>query len=135
MNSTGVMIRWVAPRGLREGVARWYRPTSLAIALHILIPLFAHGVRPLRAARTDAPGHLPGDERPIDLLLAEPAPRAAAAEAPAAPPGAPSLALLRPGRASGVALGATLIFESDASNLATNKKRRLRSRVRLIPGV
>ncbi|WP_437817536.1 hypothetical protein [Sorangium sp. So ce1078] len=38
-------------------------------------------------------------------------------------------------RPSGVALGATLIFESDASNLATNKKRRLRSRVRLVPGV
>ncbi|WP_438006952.1 hypothetical protein WME89_51855 [Sorangium sp. So ce321] len=36
---------------------------------------------------------------------------------------------------AGVALGATLIFESDASNLATHKKRRLRSRVRLIPGV
>lgn len=37
--------------------------------------------------------------------------------------------------ASGVGLGATLIFESDASNLATNKRRQLRSRVRLIPGV
>ncbi|XYH94602.1 hypothetical protein ACMHYB_43245 [Sorangium sp. So ce1128] len=95
---------------LREGAARWYRPASLAIALHILIPLLAHVARPLRAARTDAPGHLPGDEQPVDLLLAEPAPRVAepaprvaaakapAAKAPAAPPGAPSLALSRPGR-------------------------------------
>ncbi|WP_437754821.1 hypothetical protein [Sorangium sp. So ce1389] len=83
---------------LREGAAWWYRPASLAIALHILIPLLAHTARPLRASRTDAPGHLPGDEQPIDLLLAEPAPRAAAADAPAAPPGAPSLALSRPGR-------------------------------------
>lgn len=88
---------------LREGAARWYRPASLAIALHILMPLVAHVARPLRAARTDAPGHLPGDEQPIDLLLAEPAPRVPAAEAPAAPPGAPPralppLALSRPGR-------------------------------------
>ncbi|WP_438021101.1 hypothetical protein WMF18_19405 [Sorangium sp. So ce315] len=88
---------------LREGAARWYRPASLAIALHILIPLGAHVARPLRAAPTGAPGHLPGDEQPIDLLLAEPAPRVAAAEAPAAPPGAPPLALpplalSRPGR-------------------------------------
>ncbi|WP_437641762.1 hypothetical protein [Sorangium sp. So ce854] len=93
---------------LREGAARWYRPASLAIALHILIPLVAHVARPLRAAPTGAPGHLPGDEQPIDLLLAEPAPRVPAAEAPAAPPGAPPralppralppLALSRPGR-------------------------------------
>ncbi|MGK3984579.1 hypothetical protein WME99_16155 [Sorangium sp. So ce136] len=83
---------------LRKGAARWYRPASLAIALHILIPLLAHTARPLRTARTDAPGHLPGDEQPIDLLLAEPAPGVAAASAPAAPPGAPSLALSRPGR-------------------------------------
>ncbi|MGK3968316.1 hypothetical protein WMF38_29555 [Sorangium sp. So ce118] len=83
---------------LREGVARWYRPASLAIALHILIPLLAHTARPLRGVRTEAPGHLPEDEQPIDLLLAEPAPRAAAATAPADPPGAPPLALSRPGR-------------------------------------
>ncbi|WP_437736419.1 hypothetical protein [Sorangium sp. So ce1335] len=87
-----------APR-LREAAARWYRPASLAIGLHILIPLLAQVALPLRAARTDAPGHLPGDELPIDLLLAEPAsPRVAAATAPAAPPGAPSLALSRPDR-------------------------------------
>ncbi|WP_433927624.1 hypothetical protein AB3662_31525 [Sorangium cellulosum] len=41
---------------------------------------------------------MPGDELPVDLLVAEPAPRVAAAKAPAAPPGALSLALSRPGR-------------------------------------
>ncbi|WP_437305689.1 hypothetical protein [Sorangium sp. So ce388] len=82
---------------LREGAARWYRPASLAIGLHILIPLLAHTARPLRASRTDAPGRLPGDEQSIDLLLAEPAPHAAA-NAPAAPLGPPPLALSKPSR-------------------------------------
>lgn len=174
---------------LREGAARWYRPASLAIALHILIPLVAHVARPLRAAPTDAPGHLTGDEQlsvqlkgSSDDVAWRRAVRAlkqrlSASSFPlpaslpqgatvyidvtstfAHPSGGKEVAKLddaapivayterKPqdgtsnagdlfSSAPEVGLGATLIFEGDASNLATNKRRRLRSRVRLIAGL